>query len=132
MKKDIEGRPDIELLVNTFYEKVRNNSSIAHFFKDVVNVNWDKHLPNMYNFWENVLFYSGSYDGNPMRVHKTINSRHNFSEDDFKVWLELFTSTVDELFEGEKAALAKQRAYSIATVMRLKILYPDNFNSFGT
>jgi hypothetical protein len=28
---------------------------------------------------------------------------------------------VDEYFEGEKAALAKQRAYSIATLMQLKI-----------
>ena len=38
-------------------------------------------------------------------------------------WLQLFTSTVDELFEGEKAELAKQRAMSIATVMQLKLLH---------
>ncbi len=128
MKKDIESRADIELLVNTFYEKVRDSKQISHFFKEVVNVNWDKHLPIMYNFWENVLFYSGTYDGNPMRVHKTISRRQSFSEDDFSEWISLFKSTVNELFEGEKAELAKQRAVSIATVMKLKIIYPGTFD----
>ena len=35
----------------------------------------------------------------------------------------LFQSTVDELFTGDKAELAKQRALSIATVMKLKTIY---------
>jgi hypothetical protein len=30
---------------------------------------------------------------------------------------------VDQLFEGEKAEQAKQRATSIATVMQIKIVY---------
>jgi len=34
----------------------------------------------------------------------------------------LFMQTIDELFEGDKALLAKQRALSIATVMKIKIL----------
>jgi hypothetical protein len=40
----------------------------------------------------------------------------------FQQWVHLFTSTVDELFAGEKALLAKQRAVSISTVMQIKIL----------
>jgi len=39
----------------------------------------------------------------------------------FETWLRYFKATVDELFEGEKAFLAKQRATSIATVMQIKI-----------
>jgi len=39
----------------------------------------------------------------------------------FQKWLLLFTETVDQLFEGEKAELAKQRATSIATVMQIKM-----------
>jgi len=34
---------------------------------------------------------------------------------------ELFNQTIDELFEGEKAEQAKQRALSIATVMQINI-----------
>ncbi|MEJ7676618.1 MAG: hypothetical protein WKG06_01825 [Segetibacter sp.] len=45
---------------------------------------------------------------------------------DFERWLQLFNKTVDDLFEGEKAELAKQRALSIATVMQIKILEENN------
>ena len=36
----------------------------------------------------------------------------------------LFSQTVDELFEGTNAELAKQRAFSISTVMQIKIINP--------
>ena len=40
MKKDIETRDDIELLVNSFYEKVKADPVIGHIFTDVFKVNW--------------------------------------------------------------------------------------------
>jgi hemoglobin len=86
-------------------------------------VNWDKHLPVMYDFWESLLFFTGSYTGNPMLVHGHLNRAANLTAGHFSEWLKIFTSTVDELFEGEKAELAKQRASSIATVMQLKLLH---------
>ncbi|OPZ14298.1 MAG: hypothetical protein BWZ05_02362 [Bacteroidetes bacterium ADurb.BinA245] len=39
----------------------------------------------------------------------------------FNRWIELFTKTVDDLFEGTNATTIKQRAMSIATVMQIKI-----------
>ena len=122
MKKDIKTRGDIELLVRTFYEKVKPDPVIGHIFTKVVGVNWEKHLPTMFDFWENTLFYTGSYSGNPMQSHKKLHSLFPLNEEHFQRWVNLFTETVDELFEGEKARLAKQRAVSISTVMRIKIL----------
>jgi hemoglobin len=122
MKKDIESKKDIELLVNAFYEKVKADETIGYIFTDVVKVNWEKHLPVMYNFWENSLFYTGSYEGNPMEMHKHLHRAIPLSAAHFKQWILLFTNTVDELFEGKTANLAKQRAISIATVMQIKIL----------
>jgi hemoglobin len=40
--------------------------------------------------------------------------------------VQLFTESVDKSFEGSKANLAKQRATSIATMMNIKINYPDS------
>ena len=40
---------------------------------------------------------------------------------DFDRWLSLFTTTVDELFEGQKAEEAKQRAVSIAGIFQYKM-----------
>ena len=122
MKKDIATTDDIQLLVDTFYEKVKADATIGYIFTEMVKVNWEKHLPVMYKFWENSLFYTGSYEGNPMELHKHLNRIIPLSADYFKQWTLLFTTTVDELFEGKTAALAKQRAVSIATVMQIKIL----------
>ena len=120
--RDIETPADIEVLVNAFYEKVKTDNVIGYIFTDAVKVNWQRHLPVMYKFWENVLFYTGGYEGNPINSHKHLNNVVHLSSDHFKRWNELFVQTVDELFVGEKACLAKQRALSISTVMQIKIL----------
>ena len=46
---------------------------------------------------------------------------HQLTDEDFKRWLTLFNQTVDDLFAGEKASGAKDRALSIATIIKLKI-----------
>ena len=118
MKKDIESKADIELLVDAFYEKVKTDPVIGAFFK---KINWEHHLPVMYNFWENAIFYTGSYSGNPLHTHQHIHQLFPLTKEHFDAWIQLFISTIDDFFEGEKAALAKQRAISIATVMQIKI-----------
>ena len=72
MKKDISNRADVELLVNSFYNKVREDELISFFFTKIVAVDWEKHLPVMYDFWDNILFYAGKYEGNPMAKHRDI------------------------------------------------------------
>ena len=126
VKKDIQTKEDIELFVNAFYEKVKADSLIGPIFTKVFKVNWEKHLPVMYDFWENTLFYSGTYFGNPMASHKRLHQIFPLKEEYFQRWVSLFSTTVNELFEGEKAGLAVQRAISIATVMKIKILHQNN------
>ncbi len=121
MKTDIKDRRDIELLINTFYEKVKMDSSIGFFFTEVVKVNWDKHLPVMYDFWESIVFHTDTYDGNPMEKHIDLNKKSPMKMEHFQRWMQLFNETVDELFEGAKSDLIKQRAISIATLMQIKI-----------
>ena len=126
MKKDISNKKDVEILVNSFYEKVKVDDQIGHFFTKVVHINWEKHLPVMYRFWENALFFTGVYEGKPLEIHEHLNQLSPMLVEHFKRWNELFTQTVDELFEGEKATLAKDRSISISTVMQMKILKINN------
>lgn len=121
MKKDIENRQDIELLIRRFYDKVIADATIGYIFNDVAKVSWDAHLPIMFDFWENVLFYTGTYRGNPMQIHKQLHAMEPLTDQHFAQWMKLFTQTVDELFAGEKAELAKQRAMSISTMIQVKI-----------
>jgi Truncated hemoglobins len=129
MKTDISNRSDIQVLIDSFYTKVRADDTIGYIFNDVAKVNWEQHLPRMYDFWESIIFQSGNFRGNPMAVHVQLHQRTPLLKEHFDRWLALFNQTVDELFEGNNAELAKQRALSIATMMRVKIAAANDSKS---
>ena len=116
--KDITGRVEIELLVNTFYEKVNKNKGLSPMFAEV---HWETHLPVMYDFWENIVFFTGAYEGNPMTLHHHLSKISTLKKSHFKRWNKLFNLSVDELFEGEKAELIKNRAVRISTILQNNI-----------
>ena len=122
MMNDIRDRDDIALLINRFYDKVKANETIGYIFNDVAKVNWEHHLPIMYDFWENVLFQTGTYVRNAIAVHKNLNKITPLKREHFEEWLTLWKQTVVELFEGPNAELVKQRAQSIATIMQISIV----------
>jgi hemoglobin len=125
MKPDIQTRHHIERLINRFYEQVRSDDLIGFLFNDVAQVNWEKHLPRMYDFWEQIIFQSNTYTGNPMQPHLMLHHQSPLAKDHFDRWLKLFFETVDELYEGPVAEFTKQRAQSIAGVMQAKIFSSD-------
>ena len=112
--QQITRRDDIVLLVNSFYEKVKNDNLLSPLF---AQVDWPNHLPVMYNFWSSMLLGDQSYRSNPFQKHMglAIGAEH------FARWLELFHHTVDENFTGEKADEVKERARSIAGVWQYKL-----------
>lgn len=121
MLEDIKDKEDIKALVNRFYESVNSNEIIGHIFTEVVNVDWNSHLPIMYSFWSGILLHDNSYSGNPMIKHIELSKKTVLSEKQFSEWLRLFHKAVDELFAGPKAEEAKVRATNIAGLMLYKI-----------
>jgi len=122
MKKDIENRNDIYLLVKTFYVKLMSDEVVSHFFEDFRDQDHlETHLRTLVDFWDNILFYSGGYRKNAMQPHLDLHKKKPFNPMHFDRWLSSFNSSVDELFEGDLAHSAKSRALSIATVMKIKI-----------
>ncbi len=122
MKKDIENRDDIYLLVRKFYKELLNDDLMHHFFEDFTNPSHlEKHLQILVNFWDNILFYSGTYKKNAIQPHLELHLKKPFEIKHFQQWLFLFKNTVDELFQGENAHTTKSRAMAIATVMQIKI-----------
>lgn len=119
--KKLETRKDIEQLVNFFYAKVIKDEKIASFFTDIAKVDWDKHLPKMYSFWESILFGQMTYKGNPMGAHFPINEIKAMEQEHFDQWLSLWAQTVEENFAGENADLAIYKAQNIAKLMAFKM-----------
>ena len=119
--KDITDRTDIELLMNTFYGRLLADENINYIFTDVAKIDMKTHIPVIANFWESVLLNKNVYHNNAMKIHMDLNDKTSLTKMHFDIWLQHFNTTVDELFEGDIALLAKQRAKSVATVMQIKI-----------
>ncbi|MGV3630015.1 MAG: group III truncated hemoglobin [Bacteroidota bacterium] len=112
--KDITTKEDVTILVNTFYGKVLQDEKLKPFF---ANLDFEAHKPHMIHFWSFVLLDEPGYKTNVTEKHL----RMPIKQEHFDRWLELFNETIDELFTGEKAEMAKQRAFTIAWTIGKKI-----------
>lgn len=121
-KGDIRGREDVRVLVGSFYGKVRKDDVLGPIFNSLVT-DWDAHLELLTDFWESQLFLKRSYLGNPLAVHQQVDEKVNggITPKHFGLWLNLWFQTLDELYEGEVAAIAKNRAQKMSTMFYLKI-----------
>lgn len=111
---DIRTEGDIEMLVHTFYAKVRADEVLSPVFNAVIEGDWDEHLQKMCDFWSTLLLYTRKYMSDPMVKHMPLplEKKH------FERWLALFNETIAQLFEGEMATEAKKRAANIARLMQ--------------
>jgi len=122
MKKDLETREDVKLLVSSFYDKVRKDDVLGPFFKEAIK-DWDEHIERLTTFWEASLFLKTKYTGNPLETHIKVDADHNhsISQVQFGLWLNLWFQTIDELFEGDYAQNAKFKARKMGSFLYLKI-----------
>lgn len=102
-RKEITQLSDVELLMRQFYDKVLVDPLLSPHFE---GLDIEAHLPRITAFWAFILLDMEGYKGNVMDKHLHLN----IGKEHFERWVTLFTETVDELYIGPKAELAKQRA----------------------
>lgn len=112
--KDIKTREDVRVLVDSFYEKVKEDELLAPVFG---HVDWLHHLPVMYDFWSSILLGDMSYTGAPFPKHMGLP----ITQEHFTHWLKIFVENVDTQFTGSVAEEAKSRANSIANLFQFKL-----------
>ena len=95
--KDVTSREDVELLVRSFYTKVRKNDTLGYIFDDIMKIDWEHHIPILVDFWETMLLDTDSYKRNAMAEHFKVNQKIKLEPLHFSTWLTLFDQTVDEL-----------------------------------
>lgn len=113
-KKDIANKADIELMMKAFYESLLTNEEIRPVF---AATNFEVHMPHIVAFWCFVLLDEEGYKTNVFDKHINLPIK----EHHFEIWLHHFETTVNNLFEGEKAELAKLRAQTIAYTFKEKL-----------
>lgn len=111
MIRDIETREDLDRLLTEFYSVAMKDAEIGHHF---VDLDLEAHMPVITDFWEKVLFSRPVYFGNPLVVHKVLHAKAPLKYEHFVRWVEIFSRTIDNLFEGGLAEAAKLRAKMIA------------------
>lgn len=126
MQEDIRNRSDIELLVNGFYEQIREDALLGVIFNTIIQDEWPKHLSKMYRFWETVLLGNHTYSGAPFMPHAKLP----LEQKHFDRWLLLFNKTIDRYFSGPVADDAKARAAKMAVMFLSKINYLKEHPSF--
>jgi hemoglobin len=112
--KQLETAEDIHQLVSGFYDKVLQDEVLAPFF---ARLDFAAHLPKMEQFWRFALLSEAGYTTNVTEKHMQMP----LQKDHFDRWQALFNQTIDELFEGELAQQAKQRAAVIGWTINAKM-----------
>ncbi|PCI04402.1 MAG: globin [Hyphomicrobiales bacterium] len=107
----------ISRLVDTFYERVRDDETLGPIFLDNVT-NWDVHMPKMKDFWSSVALHSSRYSGQPVPAHvklaQKVEPRH------FELWLALFEKTLEDTAPTKEAIpYFMERAERIARSLQM-------------
>lgn len=104
---DIRSQADIITLVDLFCHKLSGDELLAPLYNAVAQIHWPNHLTGMYHFWNGVVFGKTSGHSEPLPHHLALPAVGPH----FQRCLNLFQSTVEENFAGEKAE--KVRAQSL-------------------
>ena len=122
---DISTREDCERLVRAFYGRALTDPIIGFIFVDVAKLDLEAHIPRIASFWETILLGAQSYGGGAFRPHAVINAQVPLRAGHFERWLWLWRTTVDELFAGERADLAKSHAERVARAFHARLRMLD-------
>lgn len=118
--KDITDIHDIQLFVDQFYQKVREDELIGPVFLAKIH-DWQPHLNKMYAFWNAALFGVPGFKGNPFAKHAPLG----LNPEHFGRWIALFNEVIDQNFEGEMAVDTKSRAQLMANMFMKRLATLD-------
>lgn len=116
MKKDIKDLQDIQLFVDQFYQKVREDALIGPIFLAKIE-DWEPHLNKLYGFWNAAIFGVPGFRGNPFAKHAPLG----LYPEHFERWITLFNEIINLNFEGQVAEDTKNRARLMADMFMKRL-----------
>lgn len=112
-REELVDPEQITELVRRFYQAVLQDGLLGPIFEGM-ELDWGVHLPKMEDFWSDRIFGTNEYRGNAVGAHRPVLDRFPFGDAELDRWLELWTETVKELYVGEGAERAVERAHLAA------------------
>ena len=115
--RDIATGNDVGVLVHRFYRRAIPDPLLGPVFEGF-GVDWPRHLPKLVAYWEHVLLDHPGIATNTVGVHGRVQNVAPFGQNHIDRWVELWERTVDELYAGPVADLAKTRARQVGRALR--------------
>ena len=112
MKREVQSRDDIKLIVQSFYDAIKKNELLGPVFTGAIPENeWMSHIEKLTDVWDSAVFGSMTFKGNPSMTHAKLDksNKHGITQDHFAVWLENWNATLDASWEGSKVEEMKIR-----------------------
>lgn len=107
---DISSYGDINFLVRSFYEKVKNDKVLGNIFEEIIGHNWEGHIERMSIYWNALILQKKYHYEKEFQKYAKLPIGKKY----FERWTFLFFETVNENFAGENADEAKLTAIKIA------------------
>jgi hemoglobin len=123
-KRSLSSQEDVSLLIDSFYEKVLKHPELSYYFSEAIH-NWPFHKDRFMKYWSKQILFEETYEGTPLHQHVAVDQRFDrgFKKEHFDEWTRVWIETVDELFEGPKAELAKESAANMAKNIYHKMFF---------
>jgi hemoglobin len=124
-RRDIQQNADrmgiddayISELVETFYARIRADTTLGPIFNKEIGDNWGPHLARMKDFWASVAINAGRYNGKPVPAHQKLTG---VTPAHFQIWLGLFRQTLEDTAPSADAIpYFMERAERIAKSLQL-------------
>jgi hemoglobin len=117
VSRDITSGNDVGVLVYRFYRRAIPDPLLGPVFEGF-GVDWPRHLPRLVAYWEHVLLDRPGSATNTVGVHAGVQNAAPFGQAHIDRWVELWETTVDELYAGPVADLAKARAHQVGRALQ--------------
>lgn len=108
------NKESIDKLMNIFYDKIKSDNNLGPIFKSKIGESkeaWDKHKDKISNFWQGQILGEGNYRGQPMKTHIELPP---FPQEFFNIWLDLFSQSLNLVFDDNCKDVFLKRAQMIA------------------
>ena len=106
----------IQLMVKTFYARVRQDKMLGPVFEQALHGEWAAHLPRMVEFWSTILLGAKKFHGNVYGKHMALNG---IEPEHFSRWLGLLKQTGTEIYDQPAAAEIIGMAERVAGSLQL-------------
>ncbi|MDZ7778742.1 MAG: group III truncated hemoglobin [Gemmatimonadota bacterium] len=112
--RDGVTEPRIRAMVETFYERIREDEALGPIFESHIGGTWPEHMDRMVDFWSSVLLGTARFRGNPAARH---HAMAELRPEHFDRWLELFEEVLGEIFAEPDATDILWRARRMRHVL---------------